>query len=83
MASPFIGTWILNVSKSQFDANHRPTGGSMRFELDPEDNLLMTRRGYCRKRRKGHRASADVRARRDHSSSGRLSWAQLGLPQPE
>lgn len=45
MENPFIGTWILNLEKSQFDAEHRPTGGKIIFELDPEGRLLMTAEG--------------------------------------
>jgi hypothetical protein len=32
----FIGTWKLNVEKSEFDANHRPQAGTMVVELDAE-----------------------------------------------
>jgi len=45
MENPFIGTWILNLEKSQFDADHRPAGGKMIFELGPEGRLLMTAEG--------------------------------------
>lgn len=45
MADPFVGTWKLNVAKSQFDENHRPTGGTLRFELDAEGVYLMTAEG--------------------------------------
>jgi len=41
MQDPFVGTWKLNVEKSEFDANHRPTAGTMVFELDAEGNYLM------------------------------------------
>jgi hypothetical protein len=45
MDNPFLGTWILNLEKSQFDANHRPAGGTMRFEADTDGALLMTAEG--------------------------------------
>lgn len=45
MADPFVGTWKLNVAKSQFDENHRPTGGTLIFELDAEGVYLMTAEG--------------------------------------
>jgi hypothetical protein len=45
MENPFVGTWILNLDKSQFDVNHRPAGGSMRFELETDGSLLMTAEG--------------------------------------
>jgi hypothetical protein len=49
MESPFLGAWILNVSKSQFDANHRPAAGTMTFELDGDGNLLMKAEGVNEK----------------------------------
>jgi hypothetical protein len=36
MQDPFVGTWKLNVEKSEFDANHRPRAGTMVVELDGE-----------------------------------------------
>lgn len=45
MQDPFVGTWQLNVEKSEFDANHRPTAGTMVFELDAQGHYLMTARG--------------------------------------
>lgn len=47
MENPFVGTWILNVEKSQFDANHRPTGGRMKFEMEADGALLMTAEGVA------------------------------------
>ncbi len=47
MDNPFLGTWILNLEKSRFDANHRPAGGTMIFELDGEGGLLMTAEGIA------------------------------------
>ncbi|HTS63401.1 MAG TPA: hypothetical protein VMH28_15350 [Candidatus Acidoferrales bacterium] len=45
MTDPFVGTWNLNVEKSAFDANHRPTAGTMVFELDSEGCYLMKAEG--------------------------------------
>jgi hypothetical protein len=45
MQDPFVGTWKLNVEKSEFDAHHRPTAGTMMFELDAQGHYLMTARG--------------------------------------
>ena len=45
MQDPFVGTWKLNVEKSEFDAHHRPTAGTMVFELDAEGNYLMKAEG--------------------------------------
>jgi hypothetical protein len=45
MQDPFIGTWRLNPAKSAFDPNHRPTGGTMTWELDAEGNYSMKAEG--------------------------------------
>ena len=45
MQDPFVGTWQLNVEKSEFDANHQPNTGTMVFELDAQGHYLMTARG--------------------------------------
>jgi hypothetical protein len=45
MQDSFIGTWKLNVEKSEFDANHKPTAGTMVFELDTQGHYLMTAEG--------------------------------------
>ena len=42
MQDPFVGTWILNVEKSEFDLNHRPREGTMVVELDGEGYYLQT-----------------------------------------
>jgi hypothetical protein len=33
---PFVGHWKLNVQRSQFDPNHRPSNGTMHWELASE-----------------------------------------------
>jgi len=45
MQDPFVGTWKLNPEKSKFDANHRPAGGRMVFELEAAGNYLLTAEG--------------------------------------
>lgn len=45
MADPFVGTWKLNPEKSEFDPNHRPTGGTLLFELDAQGHYLMKAEG--------------------------------------
>ena len=45
MQDPFVGTWILNVAKSEFDANHRPQAGTMTVELDSEGYYLQQAEG--------------------------------------
>ena len=42
----FSGSWKLNPQKSNFDPNHRPTGGTMRFERTPE-GYIMRAEGVC------------------------------------
>ena len=41
----FVGTWKLNLAKSQFDPNHRPLDGTMTFEVGPDGSYLMTAEG--------------------------------------
>ena len=41
----FVGTWKLNVEKSEFDANHRPTAGTMVYELDAQGHYLLKAEG--------------------------------------
>lgn len=48
-SDPFVGTWTLNPEKSQFDPNHRPTQGTMVFELDAEGVYLMKAEGLTAK----------------------------------
>jgi hypothetical protein len=40
----FSGTWKLNSEKSNFDANHRPSSATMRWERNSE-GYLMTAEG--------------------------------------
>jgi hypothetical protein len=42
---PFVGTWTLNIAKSNFDPNHRPTAATMAFELNEEGHYLMRAEG--------------------------------------
>ena len=46
MTDPFAGTWKMNPGKSNFDPNHRPTEGTMRFEAQT-DGYLMRAEGVC------------------------------------
>ena len=45
MHDPFVGTWKLNPGKSQFDPNHRPSEGTMRWELDTDGTYVMKAEG--------------------------------------
>jgi len=45
MQDPFVGTWKLNPEKSEFDPNHRPTSGTMAFEVDEQGHYLMKAEG--------------------------------------
>lgn len=49
MQDPFVGTWILNVEKSEFDANHSPKAGTMVVELDAEGYYLQNAHGLNEK----------------------------------
>ncbi|MBZ5609460.1 MAG: hypothetical protein LAP38_14460 [Acidobacteriia bacterium] len=49
MQDPFIGTWTLNVEKSQFDANHRPRAGTIALEVDQEGYYVQKAEGVNEK----------------------------------
>jgi hypothetical protein len=40
MQHPVLGTWILNVEKSAFDANHRPRAGTLTFALNEAGDIV-------------------------------------------
>lgn len=42
---PFVGTWTLNPSKSEFDPNHRPSAGTLVFSVDADGAYVMTAEG--------------------------------------
>ena len=41
----FVGTWKLNVTRSEFDQHHRPTEGTMIISIDSSGEVLMAARG--------------------------------------
>jgi hypothetical protein len=45
MKDPFVGTWKLNPARSQFDPNHRPSEGTMTWELDPAGSYVLEAEG--------------------------------------
>lgn len=45
MTDHFVGTWKLNVARSEFDQHHRPTAGTIVFALDAQGEYLMTAQG--------------------------------------
>lgn len=45
MQDPFVGTWVLNPAKSEFDPNHRPTEATIVFELHADGHYLMRAEG--------------------------------------
>jgi hypothetical protein len=49
MQDPFIGTWTLNVEKSQFDDNHRPRAGTIVLEIDQEGYYTQNAEGVNEK----------------------------------
>lgn len=49
MQNALIGTWKLNPAKSEFDPNHRPSAGTMVFELTPEGHYSLTAEGVNEK----------------------------------
>jgi hypothetical protein len=46
---PLLGTWVLNPSRSQFDANHRPRAATMVIERDDQGRYLITAEGIGEK----------------------------------
>lgn len=49
MQDPFVGTWKLNVEKSEFDAHHRPKAATLVFALDAEGYYVKTAEGINEK----------------------------------
>ena len=49
MQDPFVGTWKLNIEKSEFDANHQPRAGTMVVELDAEGYYTVKAEGLNQK----------------------------------
>lgn len=45
MTDPFVGTWTLNTTRSEFDANHKPAEGTMTWELDADGAYLLLAEG--------------------------------------
>jgi hypothetical protein len=43
--NPFAGTWSLDTSRSQFDANHQPRSGRMHIAVDSEGCVVMRAEG--------------------------------------
>ena len=42
---PFIGTWVLNPSRSEFDVNHRPGAATMVIGSDDQGSYRITAEG--------------------------------------
>jgi hypothetical protein len=41
MSDPFVGTWTLNPMRSAFDANHKPSQATMRWDLEGEGTYVL------------------------------------------
>jgi hypothetical protein len=68
MQDPFIGTWILNVANSHFDANHRPQAGTIVLEVDQEGYYLQKSEGISEKGEKvAERPQRYIPDGQDHS----------------
>jgi hypothetical protein len=71
MQDPFIGTWTLNVDKSQLDANHRPRAGTIVLEVDQEGYYLEKAEGVNEKGEKvAERPQRYIADSRDHPIQG-------------
>jgi hypothetical protein len=46
---PLVGTWLLNPSRSQFDANHRPQAATLVISRDDQGRYLITAEGIGEK----------------------------------
>jgi hypothetical protein len=51
MNDPFVGAWTLNPARSQYDANHRPSQGTMRWQVDTDGAYLLLAEGADEKGR--------------------------------
>jgi hypothetical protein len=49
---PLVGTWVLNPSRSQFDANHRPQAATLVISRDDQGRYLITAEGIGEKGQK-------------------------------
>ena len=49
MRDPFVGAWKLQPERSNFDPNHRPSAGTMRWELRDDGTYLMSAEGVNEK----------------------------------
>lgn len=49
MHDPFVGTWQLNPAKSLFDRHHRPSGGTMTWQLEADGGYLLQAEGVNEK----------------------------------
>jgi hypothetical protein len=45
MHDQFVGAWKLNPDGSQFDPNHRPTGATMRWRIEPAGGYVLLAEG--------------------------------------
>jgi len=71
MQDTFIGTWTLNVEKSQFDANHRPQAGTIVLEVDQEGYYLQKAEGVNEKGEKvAERPQRYIADGQDHPIQG-------------
>jgi hypothetical protein len=49
MHDPFVGTWKLNPARSLFDRHHRPSAGTMRWQLEADGAYLLQAEGIDEK----------------------------------
>jgi hypothetical protein len=51
MTDPFVGTWTLNLERSEFDPNHRPSQGTMTWRSGDGGEYLLLAEGVDEKGR--------------------------------
>lgn len=73
MDDPFVGTWILNPTRSEFDANHKPMAGTMTWQLETGGTYLLLADGVDAK---GNRCAEKPQRMRPDG----VAYAVEGLP---
>jgi hypothetical protein len=67
MQDTFVGTWKLNVEKSEFDPKYVPTEGTVTFERDSEGTYLMKAEGVAGGQRVAERPQRFVLDGKEHA----------------
>src|SRR3972149_12244886 len=63
---PLMGTWKLNLSKSKYNPGPPPRSRILKFELSPNDGLIMTNDGITANGEKTHTVESFAQDGKDH-----------------